>query len=108
VARKVVAENAVAARVEVQEGGPERLEPGGYDGIVANISAGFFLDGAAPLGQALRPGGVVLACGFLRDESGTVARALAGAGLETMAPTEHEGWCALVARRPAPCGPRGT
>jgi ribosomal protein L11 methyltransferase len=107
VAREVVAGNGLAERVDVREGGPERLEPAGYDGVVVNISAAFFRDGAGPIARALRPRGVALACGFPAAESATVARALAAAGLATRVASVREGWGSLVGRRPPTVPARG-
>lgn len=100
VAREVVARNAAAGGVEVRTGSADSLDDGAYDGVVANISEVYFLTRAADIARVLRPGGRLVASGFLVEDAADVVASLARAGLVAVGDRAEEGeWSACVAVR---------
>jgi ribosomal protein L11 methyltransferase len=97
--RANAAENDVADVIEAREGTLE-AEREQFDVVVANIS-GLTLERLAPLlGQALAPGGQLIASGFLEDAEGGLRAAFEGAGLGHEHTMEDGIWRAIIARRP--------
>ena len=72
--------------------------PAAYDLIVANIIANVIIALAAPFAAALRPGGVLLAAGIIRDREDDVRAALGTAGLAVERREARDEWITLVAR----------
>ena len=102
VALEVVAANGAAGIVEVRAGSIELRGDETFDGIVANIQSSFFLASAGLIADALKPGGVLVASGFLDEDVVEVAAALASSGIDLVARTDEGPWvCALARRRSA-------
>jgi ribosomal protein L11 methyltransferase len=99
VARETVAGNRGGDRVEVVLGSTEARGEERFDGIVANIAASFFLREAPALAACLRPGGVLLATGFLIEDLEEIGPALARAAFRIVARTEIAPWALVEARR---------
>lgn len=99
VAAGVLAANGLDGRVRLEEGSLDGIAPGALDGVVANIAAPFFLAHAEATAALLRPGGVVAASGFLREDVAEICAALARAGLGAVEEDESEGWGLVVAGR---------
>jgi ribosomal protein L11 methyltransferase len=72
--------------------------PAAYDLIVANIIANVIVALAAPFAAVLRPGGVLLASGIIRDREDDVRAALGAAGLAVERREARDEWITLVAR----------
>ena len=68
----------------------------GFDLAVANISSKVILDRAPYLCRALRPGGMLIASGFMEDRMGEVEGGLAEAGLVRRETHRDDEWAALV------------
>jgi ribosomal protein L11 methyltransferase len=75
--------------------------PGRFDIVVANLLAGLLIEQADALAARLRPGGLAIGAGILRDEASAVRRAWRAAGLADDATLPDEEWVALAARRAA-------
>ena len=94
--------NGVAGAIEPAVG---TLEAGAgpdaaYDAVLANIS-GITLDRLAPeIARALKPGGRLVASGFLDDTVDGLRRAFEAAGLTVERVIEEGVWRAIIARRP--------
>jgi ribosomal protein L11 methyltransferase len=73
--------------------------PAAYDLIVANIIANVIIALAAPFAAVLRPGGVLLASGIIRDREDDVRAALGAADLAVERREARDEWITLVARR---------
>lgn len=67
------------------------------DVVTANLTGGLLIRAAARLGQAVRPGGVLIMSGLQNEERDDVWRAFAG--FELMAEAEEAGWTTITARR---------
>jgi ribosomal protein L11 methyltransferase len=98
VAREVLEANG-ARGIRLELGSTEGLPAAGFDGIVANIVAPFFLEHADVVGAALRGGGPLLATGLLEEETRELAARLRRAGLAVEASEADGPWRLLVARR---------
>lgn len=70
------------------------------DVILANISATALVELAPLLAEALRPDGLLVGSGVVRERTDEVLVALAAAGLRTERLLAEAGWSAIVARRP--------
>ena len=81
------------------EQGVSPLLPAAYDLIVANIIANVIIALAAPFAAVLRPGGVLLASGIIREREDDVRAALGAAGLAVERREARDEWITLVARR---------
>jgi ribosomal protein L11 methyltransferase len=92
VASGVLASNGVRDRVDLALGSLEGLDGAALDGIVANIAAPFFLDRAPALGGALRPGGRILASGFLDVDLPDVREALEASGFRDVRSEMDGAW----------------
>jgi ribosomal protein L11 methyltransferase len=104
VAREVVARNAVADRVVTSEGSASDRPADRYDGVVANISESYFFAESASIARALRPGGLLIASGFLRDDADAVDAALSTAGFSLDGERTVEGpWVCRLAWWPGRC-----
>jgi ribosomal protein L11 methyltransferase len=99
VALEVVSRNDVAGAVRVVEGTETDVTPGAWDGVVTNITTSHFLRSAPGLAAGLRPGGYLIASGFLERESSVVGAALVEAGLVEIERERLEDWGGLVARK---------
>jgi ribosomal protein L11 methyltransferase len=84
---------------EAGAGAPASSQPAAYDLIAANIIANVIIALAAPFVAALRPGGVLLASGIIRDREDDVRAALGAAGLAVERREARDEWITLVARR---------
>ena len=106
VACENVRRNGLEARVRVLEGSLGTGWPaawgnpaGRYDLVLANISSAVVLELLPSAAAALRPGGRLIASGFMADRAGEIAAAARAAGF-TGSRVEQDGeWCALVAER---------
>jgi len=99
VAREVLAANRLDDVVPVDRGSVTEAAGRVWDGIVANIELPFFEAEAASLAALLRPGGRLIASGFLRSDAGGVERLFRGAGLGEIRTVVEEPWAAVIARR---------
>jgi ribosomal protein L11 methyltransferase len=98
-ARENVARNGLSAAIQVLHGDTPHPPPAAYDLIVANIIATVISALAAPFAAVLRPGGVLLASGIIRDREDDVRAALGAAGLAVERREARDEWITLVARR---------
>jgi len=101
VAASVVRRNGEAHAIGVVSGGGGCARQGVWDGVVANITASHFVHSAGLTAAMLRPGGILIASGFLAEaaERGEVLAALRGAGLVEIGHESDEGWSVLVLSR---------
>jgi len=99
VASEVVRANGTADVVEVRVGSIELAAGERFDGIVANIQSSFFLAASSRLADALRPGGVLLASGFLDGDVDEIDAALSASGIDLTARDSEGPWVCLLARR---------
>ena len=101
VAREVLEANGMEEAVRLELGSTDGLSPAGFDGVVANIVAPFFLEHAGEVAALLRPGGVLLATGILEEEAPAVQASLARAGLASVSRHEASPWTLIAGRRTA-------
>jgi len=99
VAREVLDANRVADKVDLVLGSAEVLAPSSVDGIVANIDPRYFTEHARELASALRPGGILLASGFLHADVPEIVEALGAAGLSAVEDRERGPWALVIAGR---------
>jgi len=99
VGRGVVRTNGADEAISLVVGSLERAEPGPWDGVVCNISAGFLKTRASELAALLRRGGRLLAAGFLVTELPEILDRLTAAGLDEEHRAGQESWGLLVMRR---------
>jgi ribosomal protein L11 methyltransferase len=94
------AANGVADVIEVRTSALEAAGPEAeFDLVLANIS-GLALDRLAPdLARALRPGGCLVASGFLEDAVNGLKLSFKAAGLRNEQVVEDGVWRAIIARR---------
>ncbi len=100
-ARENAAANGVEAVVQAGEGtlGAADAPREAFDLVVANISS-LAIERLAPvLARAVRPGGCLIASGFLEEAVEGLSRALAEGGLALDRVLEDHGWRAIVAYR---------
>ena len=90
--------NGVGDRIDVSATPVRDLAPGGADVVLANLLVPILEDHGPTLVGLVRPGGVIVAAGFLTDQRARVAAALEPARIE--ATQESAPWTAVVARRP--------
>ena len=102
VAREVLEANRVTDKVDLRLGSAEVLAPGSVDGIVANIDPRYFTEHASELARAIRPGGVLLASGFLHADVPEIVEALGIAGFSAVEDRERGPWSLVVAGRTQP------
>jgi ribosomal protein L11 methyltransferase len=80
---------------------PADLPPAGdFDVVVANISTRTILNLSSALGSALRPGGILLASGFLQESVAEVRGALTEAGLTPGPTRRRREWRLVEAVKP--------
>ena len=98
VARGVLRQNREADAIGVVSGTAESARQGVWDGVVANIAASHFVSSGASTAALLRPGGTLIASGFLSEpaERGEILGALTRAGLREIGRDSVEGWSVLV------------
>jgi ribosomal protein L11 methyltransferase len=99
VAREGFEANGLVEGIEAREGSIEGLEGSGFDGVAANIFSSFFLRHAARVAASLRPGGVLVAAGFLTDDLPEIREAFADAGLRIRATGAEGPWALVEAER---------
>ena len=92
VAQEIVRLNGVERLIRVSHGGAEGAEPGRWDGVVVNISVAFLEQTARRLRGLPRPGGIVVASGFLEQERDVVSRVLGAASLVELGGETLDGW----------------
>jgi len=96
-ARDNAARNGVSGRVTVLAGDLlDSLAGVKADVLVANIIADAIIRLAPDVSAALKPGGLFIASGIIRDRAGEVRRALQAAGLVPVAEKTDQEWVALV------------
>ncbi len=102
VACKVAAENVernnAGGVVNVEHGNLAELLGNGADLVVANIIADVIAGFAPQAAAILKPGGVFIASGIIREKADMVRRALGAAGLSVCEDLEDGLWVALVSR----------
>ncbi len=109
VARDNIVSNGVAnGRVEVEEGSlpsvgqdpfgrnREGWPEGGFDIVVANITADVLAELSAQLSQAVAPGGVLIGSGVIADRFSLAVNALTGAGMRLVDAVSEEDWRAII------------
>jgi ribosomal protein L11 methyltransferase len=100
VAREVLDANGATGTIRLELGSMDGLPAAGFDGVVANIVAPFFLEHAGAVVALLRPEGILLATGLLQEEAPAVSACLARAGLPVESRHDAPPWCLLAGRRP--------
>lgn len=96
--RENAAVNGVKGVLEAREGPLEAARGETFDIIAANIS-GLTLERLAPdLARSLKPGGLLIASGFLEDALEGLRRAVEGAGLRVEGEMKDGVWRGLLAR----------
>ncbi len=76
----------------------ERLAAGGYDIVCANIVAGVIVQLMPVVPQFLKPDGIFLCSGILREREDEVRRAIEAVGLHVVDCERTEQWCCLIAK----------
>ncbi len=105
VARESARRNGVAARVVAAAGSLGREWPwagsgrGAADLLLANLSRPLLESLAPEIARALRPGGVLVASGYLAREAASVGEVLAASGLRALRVESEGEWCCHVALR---------
>ncbi len=109
-ARRNIEVAGVAGTVEVELGSlPDVLAPaGGFDVVVANISANVLIDLAAPLLECLAPAGVAIGSGVMTERQQEVIDAFSEAGAEVREVVTAGDWVALVVQPGAATRAHGT
>ena len=100
VARENVALNGLSYAVTVEQGDLLKGVKGIYDYAVANILAPVICMLAGPLIPYLKPGGVFVCSGIIREKHDDVEAALRTAGYEILAEEVRGDWCAFASRKP--------
>ncbi len=101
VAAKNVANNNAGEVIKVRQGRLEDLPKGGADLVVANIIADVIAGLAPHTALVLKPGGIFIASGIIRERAEMVRRALAAADL-TICEEQADGlWIAIAAVKKA-------
>ena len=112
-ARANAARNGLAARVEAREGSLGAAWPSGearggpraaFDLVAANISSSAVAALLPDVAAALRPGGRLIASGFLREAAPHVEAAARAAGLVSVRASHDGEWAAIEALAPAAPG----
>ncbi len=103
VARRTCKANGVSPAARAAEGTlPHSLaKPASFDLAVANISARAVLNSAQQLHRCLRPGGKLIASGFLHEQAPEFLAGIEGSGLALVARRHLDDWAALVFERAA-------
>ncbi len=103
VAAKNAAENGVGDKIDVQEGSLETVLTSArrFDMIVVNILARVIIQMCdMHLGDTVRPGGLAIFSGIIREQADDVEAALRRTGLVPMLRRTQGDWVAIEARRP--------
>jgi ribosomal protein L11 methyltransferase len=100
VAHEVVRMNRAEGVVEVVRGTLDAVRRSAWNGIVANVSAGFLAAQAEALAARLRGGGWLLTSGFVDADVAGLRERFAAAGLVEADSCGRRGWWALAHRRP--------
>ncbi|MCL2049727.1 MAG: 50S ribosomal protein L11 methyltransferase [Defluviitaleaceae bacterium] len=72
---------------------------GGYQVIVANIVADVIIELLPFVKEQLAADGIFIASGIINERAEEVLAAFGDSGLRVVEEMEHEGWCAVVARK---------
>lgn len=99
VARENVAQNKLDQKIRVAEGDLTRDVSGTFDLCTANILADVIIMLASPLKDRLKPGGVFICSGIIREREQDVLAALQAAGYALLEKQYRGEWVALVYRR---------
>ena len=100
VAKENIAHNGMTGRIESVEGNLLEKRDVRCDVCVANIIADVICMFAEPLLSHIRPGGLFICSGIIRERAQDVTGALTKAGY-TILQTVHKGeWVAMLSRRP--------
>ncbi len=100
-ARANVALNGLTSAITVREGTvplPFGLAPAPFDVVVANIIARTILELSAPLAQAVRPGGTLVASGLIAEHAQAVEERLLSIGFRVRQKDTDGGWTTLTLR----------
>lgn len=97
VARETMVANRVEREVDVAVGSANELTDAGLDGVVANIASSYFLLEARVLRSVVRPGGLLVASGFLVEEADAVETALELLGARVEERLASGEWAASIA-----------
>lgn len=100
VARENVERNGVVGVVNVQQSDLLGAVEGQYDVIVANIIARIIIAALPSVAEHLKPGGLFIASGIIREKADQVAHELADRGFLVMERREAGEWVAFVAGKP--------
>lgn len=100
VARENVERNGVVGVVNVQQSDLLGAVEGQYDVIVANIIARIIIAALPSVAEHLKPGGLFIASGIIREKADRVAHELADRGFLVMERREAGEWVAFVAGKP--------
>ena len=97
-ARRNIRINGMTGRVQILRGTlpNKKAEPGTYDLVVANISALAISQLALEMVKATKPGGRIIASGFLEEKRHEVEEALSRAGAQLLGARSDGDWVTLV------------
>ena len=95
VAREVLRHNRLAGSIALVQGSAGSLAPAVWDGVVANIGAGFFTREAAALDRLLRAGGRLIASGFSDSDLPELRAAFDRTRLREVGRENADGWSVL-------------
>ncbi len=101
IARENARINGLEAVVQVEEGSLGGAQGATFDLLVANISGPVIVELASVIAEALRPGGILIAGGFIEGTAASVSAALMAAGLSVERTLSDGDWRTLIARRQA-------
>ncbi len=99
-ANESIAKNDLADRVTARQGDLLEGTDGRYDLAVANILADVIIGLSKPMLQALKPGGVFICSGIIRERADDVLEALAAVGYTPLDRTDKGEWTAFAVRAP--------
>lgn len=99
-ARENVARNSVAATITIQEGSLEESAPfAPFDLLLVNISSQVLIALVPSLGPKTKPGGILIASGFLEESLPAIISALEGASWQKRDVRTEGEWRAVTACR---------
>jgi len=99
VAEQNVERNGLEGTIEVREANSPSEIPECVDVLVANIVADVIMDMAEQAAAALKPGGIMISSGIVRERAPDAIRKLESAGLETLKTSEDGSWIAVHSRK---------